>query len=130
MTFDPILPRAIPRALLALALAAGGAGLALPLQAQTPAAPAATSAASSSASPAAAADDSYTDGVVRRIDAAAARLTLKHGEIRSLDMPPMTMVFVVRDPRQLGGLKVGDTVRFKVEQAGGQMVVTDLQPVR
>mgnify|MGYP001368725824 CR=1 FL=1 len=38
-----------------------------------------------------------TDGEVRRIDQAGGRLTLKHGEIRNLDMPPMTMVFQVRD---------------------------------
>jgi Cu/Ag efflux protein CusF len=112
-----------------LMLALIGALLAPPARAQASAAPE-PAPAPAPAPTATAADDGYIDGVVRRIDAAAGKLTLKHGEIRSLDMPPMTMVFVARDPKQLAAVKVGDAVRFKVEMAGGQMVVTDLQPAR
>lgn len=69
-----------------------------------------------------------TDGEVRRIDAAASKLTIKHGEIKNLDMPPMTMVFTVAEPAMLGNLKVGDKIRFVVEQQNGKMVVTRLVP--
>jgi hypothetical protein len=66
---------------------------------------------------------------VRKVDAAAGRITLKHGEIRNLDMPPMTMVFRVQDPALLAGVKAGDSVRFAaVQGAGGQLVVTRLEP--
>ena len=64
------------------------------------------------------------DGEVRRIDRAQARVTLRHGEIRALDMPPMTMVFRVRDPKLLDGLAVGDKVRFEAVAADGSYVVT------
>lgn len=77
--------------------------------------------------PAAAAGD-MADGEVRKIDLEAGKVTLKHGEIKSLDMPAMTMVFVVKDKALLGKLKTGDKVRFKVVNDGGKFTVTDLQP--
>ena len=46
-------------------------------------------------------------------------LTLKHGEIKNLEMPPMTMVFRVADASVVGDLKPGDKVRFRAEQVSG-----------
>jgi Cu/Ag efflux protein CusF len=69
-----------------------------------------------------------TQAEVRRIDAANKKITLKHGEIKSLSMPAMTMVFQVRDPALLDKVKVGDQVRIAVERANGALVVTQLQP--
>ena len=76
------------------------------------------------------ASDSMTDGEVKKIDADNGKVTLKHGDIKNLDMPGMTMVFTVRDKGQLAKLKPGDKVQFVVIQEGGKMVVTDIQPVR
>jgi Cu/Ag efflux protein CusF len=70
--------------------------------------------------------DVLTDGEVRRIDKAGGKVTLKHGEIRNLDMPPMTMVFQVKDAAMLDTVKVGDKVRFHVEKQGSAFVVTEL----
>ena len=53
---------------------------------------------------------------VRRIDKAAGQVELKHGEIKNLDMPPMSMVFQVKDPSQVGALQVGQKVRFQAVQ--------------
>jgi Cu(I)/Ag(I) efflux system periplasmic protein CusF len=64
------------------------------------------------------------DGEVRKIDKAQSKITLKHGEIKKLDMPPMTMVFRVKDAKLLDGLAVGDKVRFAAEQLDGHYVVT------
>ncbi|MBA4260719.1 MAG: copper-binding protein [Comamonadaceae bacterium] len=75
-----------------------------------------------------AAANDLTDGEVRRIDAAAGKVTIKHGEIKSLDMPPMTMVFTAAEPGLLNNLKVGDKIRFVVEQQQGKMVVTRIVP--
>ena len=75
------------------------------------------------------ATDAMTDGEVKKIDADNGKVTLKHGEIKNLDMPGMTMVFTVRDKGQLALLKLGDKVKFVVVQEGGKMVVTDIQPV-
>ena len=74
--------------------------------------------------------DTMTDGEVRKIDLANAKITLRHGEIKSLDMPAMTMVFQVRDKRLLEGLKVGDKLRFKAVHEGSQLVVTEVQAAR
>ncbi len=70
------------------------------------------------------------EGEVRRIDAGQGRVTIAHAGIPRLDMPPMTMTFRVRDPRQLEGLAVGDKVRFEAEKIGGQYTVTAIAKAR
>lgn len=67
-----------------------------------------------------------TAGEIIKIDRPAARVTLKHGEIKNLDMPPMTMVFRVREAKMLDGMAVGDRVRFVVEKLNGNFTVTSL----
>ena len=69
-----------------------------------------------------------TDGEVRKVDLEAGKVTLKHADIKSLDMPAMTMVFVVKDKAMLEKLKTGEKVRFKVINDGGKLTVTDIQP--
>ena len=71
-----------------------------------------------------------TDGEVRKIDMEAGKLTLKHGEIKNLDMPGMTMVFVVKDKAMLDKLKAGDKIKFKAINDAGKLTVTDIQPAR
>jgi len=78
---------------------------------------------------AAAAAAATAEGEVRKVDKEAGKLTLKHGEIKSLDMPPMTMVFNVRDKAVLDRLKAGDKVRFKAVNEAGKYIVTDIQVV-
>lgn len=68
-----------------------------------------------------------TEGEVRKIDPAAQKITLKHGEIKNLDMPPMTMAFRVKDPAVLNQFAVGDRVRFTVEKVDGAYTVTQIQ---
>jgi Cu/Ag efflux protein CusF len=63
---------------------------------------------------------------VRKLDLDTGKVTLKHGPIKSLDMPPMTMVFTA-DKALLTPLKVGDKVRFKAAHEGGKYVVTAIQ---
>jgi Cu(I)/Ag(I) efflux system periplasmic protein CusF len=70
----------------------------------------------------------FADGEVRKVDRSAGKITLKHGEIRSLDMPPMTMVFAVVDKSLLDKVKAGDKVRFRAASQDGRMTVTDIQP--
>ena len=70
-----------------------------------------------------------TDGEIRKIDKEAMKLTIKHGEIKSLDMPPMTMVFRVKDAAIIEALKTGDKIKFKVVRDSGAMVVTEVQVV-
>lgn len=70
------------------------------------------------------------DAEVRKIDKEAGKITLKHGEIRNLDMPPMTMVFSVKDKAMLEQIKAGDKVKFKAVNEAGKFTVTDLKVVR
>ncbi|MFP5417837.1 MAG: copper-binding protein [Gammaproteobacteria bacterium] len=91
--------------------------LTVPAQAQTPA----TSAAEAGV---------MSEGVVRKIDAANGKITLKHGPIVNLDMPGMTMVFRVVSPTLLSNVKVGDAVKFHVERSNGAMTITEIQAVK
>ena len=55
------------------------------------------------------------------------KITIQHGEIKSLDMPPMTMVFTVKDPVLLDAAKPGNKVRFSVAREDGKFVVTAIE---
>ena len=71
-----------------------------------------------------------TDGEVRRIDKEAGKITIKHGEIKHMEMPGMTMVFVAKDKALLDKTSVGAKIQFMVTNENGQMTVTDIQPVK
>ena len=82
------------------------------------------------ATPPAAQSGVMSEGVVRKIDAANGKITLKHGPIVNLDMPPMTMVFRVQLPELLNAVKVGDTVKFHAESINGALTVTAIRAAR
>jgi Cu(I)/Ag(I) efflux system periplasmic protein CusF len=65
-------------------------------------------------------------GEIRKIDKDAKKITIKHGEIKNLDMPPMTMVFQVRDAALLDNVKAGDKVLFRVVKEGSVYVLTEV----
>lgn len=73
---------------------------------------------------------SFAEGEIRKIDMDAKKITIKHGEIKSLDMPAMTMVFQVKDLALLEQVKVGDKVRFSAEKLGGAYRVTSIEIAR
>lgn len=68
------------------------------------------------------------NGEVRKIDAAAGKITLKHGPIPSLEMDePMTMVFHMQNAAALKGLKTGDKVKFDADRIDGKITVTKIR---
>lgn len=67
------------------------------------------------------------DGEVRKIDKPQGKITLRHGEIKSIDMPPMTMVFKVKDASLLDRVKQGDKVGFTAEKIDGEYTVTGIE---
>ena len=71
-----------------------------------------------------------TEAEVRKVDKDSKKITLKHGEIKNLDMPGMTMVFQVKDPAMLDKVQMGDKVKFKAEKAAGGYMVTDIQAAK
>ena len=116
-----------------LATLAAAALIAGPASSQTKASDHASHHASHHAASPASADANQAhsaDGEVRRIDREAGRVTLRHGDIKTLDMPPMTMVFTVRDKALLEGFKTGDKVKFKVVNEAGKLVITEMQALR
>ncbi|MFN7474038.1 MAG: copper-binding protein [Burkholderiales bacterium] len=64
---------------------------------------------------------------VKKVDMDAKKITLKHGEIKSLDMTPMTMVFQVKDVKLIENLKAGDKVKFSAEQTKSGYAVTSIE---
>jgi len=104
-----------------LALVSGVLSAALHAQPSTPSPQAANA-------PSAAATGLLSEGEVRKVDAGQGKITLRHGPLTNLGMPPMTMVFTVTNPGLLQGLKAGDRVRFTADRIDGTFVVTALQP--
>ncbi|MDP1741987.1 copper-binding protein [Polaromonas sp.] len=90
---------------------------------------ASSQAASHAGAPMAASAD-MADGEIRKVDMDNKKITIKHGVIKSLDMPGMTMVFQVKDAALLNKVKEGDKVRFSAEKAGSAIVITDIQPAK
>jgi len=75
-------------------------------------------------------DAKLAEGTVKKIDKSAGKLTIAHGPLESLGMPPMTMVFRAADPGLLDQVKVGDKIRFAAEKVGGALTVTSLEAVQ
>lgn len=75
------------------------------------------------------AQEAMVNGVVRKVDEAAKKITLRHGAIKSLGMDEdgMTMVFRVQDPAMLKQVKVGDKVQFAAERTAGGLTITKIQ---
>ena len=83
--------------------------------------------ATSHAPAAAKAAGAMSDGEVRKVDKEAGKVTIKHGPIPNLEMPPMTMVFRVADASVVGDMKPGDKVRFRAEQVNGAYHVKQIE---
>ncbi|CAL61718.1 conserved hypothetical protein; putative exported protein [Herminiimonas arsenicoxydans] len=71
---------------------------------------------------------SLSDGEVRAVNKENKSITLKHGRIKSstVEMGPMTMQFAAKDKALLSNVKVGDKVKFTVENIDGTATVTVL----
>lgn len=93
-------------------------------QTATPAANTPSTPSTTAAAPAA---KEMADAEVRKVDKDAKKVTLKHGPIKNLDMPPMTMVFQVRDEKLFDKLTAGEKIKFTAEQLQGAYVVTQVE---
>lgn len=92
--------------------------------------PVTTSFAQQPAAAASTVNDDMTAGEVRKVDKDSKKITIKHAEIKNLDMPAMTMVFQVKDVTILDKVNAGDKVKFKVMKTDGGLVITDLQAIK
>ena len=82
------------------------------------------------AAPGAAAEQQkvMTNGEVTRWNASTGKVTIRHEEIKNLDMPAMTMVFALADSARPADFKAGDKVLFHAEDNNGALTITRIQP--
>ena len=78
----------------------------------------------------AAASSDLSEGEIRKVDKDNKKLTIKHGPLKNLDMPGMTMVFRVKDDAMLDKVETGTKVRFQAEKVDGKIVVTKIESAR
>jgi Cu/Ag efflux protein CusF len=62
--------------------------------------------------------------VVKEVDAANGKVTLAHEAVKSLNWPPMTMGFTVKDKMLLDKLTVDKKVNVEFKKEGSDYVVT------
>ena len=71
-----------------------------------------------------------TAGEVKKIDKDAGKVTLKHGPIKNLEMPGMTMIFRVKDAAMLDQVKEGDKINFAADKINGAFTLMQIEPVK
>lgn len=68
-----------------------------------------------------------TIGMVKKVDEKQMKVTIKHEELKNLEMPSMTMVFAIADAAMLTKLKVGSQIKFVADRVNGRLTVTEVQ---
>ncbi|MBC7683772.1 MAG: copper-binding protein [Bdellovibrionales bacterium] len=68
-----------------------------------------------------------SDGEIKKVNKESGKITVKHGPLGNLDMPPMTMVFKVKDSAMMEQVKAGDKVKFTGEKLNGALTITVLK---
>lgn len=71
-----------------------------------------------------------SDGEITKVDKDAGKLTIRHGELKNLGMPPMTMVFRTKNAAMVDQTAVGGKVRFVAEKVGGALTIVQLETVK
>lgn len=70
-------------------------------------------------------------GEVKKIDAGAGKISIRHEPIKKFDMDDsMTMVYRVKDPAMLKAVKVGDKIKFDADRADGKFTVTKIEKMK
>nr|WP_315126558.1 copper-binding protein [uncultured Polynucleobacter sp.] len=74
--------------------------------------------------------EEWIKGEIRRIDVDNKKITIKHEEMKTLDMPPMSMVFYVENSGLLKGIKPGDQIEFIADQKGTKIFVKQIRSLQ
>jgi Cu(I)/Ag(I) efflux system protein CusF len=67
------------------------------------------------------------EGVVLELDRGAGKVTISHGPLQNLGMPPMTMGFAVTERAVLDTLQPGVRVRFHADVVGGVFMASRIE---
>jgi Cu/Ag efflux protein CusF len=68
-----------------------------------------------------------TDADVRKVDPATGMVTLKHGALENVGMPPMTMSFKAKDAAMVKQVHEGDKVKVRIENVDGMLTIVKLE---
>jgi len=68
-----------------------------------------------------------TDAEIKKVDAATGMITLKHGALENVGMPPMTMAFKAKDTAMVKRVHEGDKVKVRVENVDGTLTIVRLE---
>lgn len=74
--------------------------------------------------------DGMSEGTIKKVDAAKGQITIKHGPLKNLGMPGMTMAFKAGSADMLNKVKPGDSVHFVAEDVNGAMTVTRIEAAK
>ena len=69
----------------------------------------------------------FTKGVVKEVDMKAKKVTVIHEELKSLEMPAMTMVFRTANDEMLASLKDGQKIEFVADRVDGKLTITEVK---
>ena len=78
----------------------------------------------------AASESSMSEGVVRKVDKAAGKVTVAHGPLTNLKMPAMTMVFRVKDAAWLDRMQADSPIRFQAESINGVLTIVRFESTK
>lgn len=66
-------------------------------------------------------------GLIQQVDREKGTVTIKHGPLQGLNMPPMTMSFLVKDKAMLSNLQPLQKVDFELAFDGRNYTVTRIK---
>ncbi len=69
----------------------------------------------------------FTKGEVTKVDAKQKKITIRHEALENLDMPAMTMVFVVADDAMLERVAPGQAIEFIADRVNGRITVVEIK---
>lgn len=76
---------------------------------------------------AASGDTALADGVVQKVDRQSGMITIQHGELKNVGMPPMTMAYKAKDAEMANRTKEGEKVKFRLENINDVFTITKLE---
>ena len=70
--------------------------------------------------------ETFTKGVIKKLDAKAGKVTIIHEALIDLDMPAMTMVFRA-DEEMIAKMSEGKEIEFLADRVNGKLTVIALK---
>jgi len=77
--------------------------------------------------PSASTKSALTDAEVKKVDPETGMVTLKHGALENVGMPPMTMAFKAKDAAMVKQVHEGDKVKVRVESVNGMLTIVKME---